>query len=239
MNLLEANKKRDKHLSNIRNLGVILCILTGFIGCCVIKDGGSSFGWTFSAIGFVLCCYMNYQKYQLKLGGGALTKRKLVEEDLEGLSKQELERLRCHIYALHGYKFNVNDGLCYLEKIAASLIVEEKQDVIEYKTDIKCSKHQFIMARNGYNKLRSQNGHIIHMTEKDKDLLRESIDRTSEIGCFNHNGEYGHEGRYYYYFRNCDWYKPTTNNLEEVYAKMSDIEKTNVELIKTQEAKCL
>lgn len=239
-NILTANKNQRRLLKNIGGLGCAAFVMTGIIGCNTIESGGTTFGWIFTIAGLLLYFYMNGRVYDLEMRGGALTSRKLSEYDLKGLSNYDLEILRCHIYAKYGYKFNVNDGLCYLEKIAASFTVEEKQDKIEYGSSINCSQHQFLMAIKGYRYLQSQNGHVQLMTEKDKDWLREFIERESswnsgcgpaQIGNFNRDGEYGHEGQYYYYFRNCDWYKPSTNNICEVYSKMSDIEKYNVNFI--------
>ena len=91
------------------------------------------------------------------------------------------------------------------------------------------------------------------MSEKEKDEVRKRIEKSnlsvfeddmsrlyhfeSKIGYYDRNGKYGHEGKHYYKFQDCVWYKPTTCKIEEVYSKMSDIEKYNVELIKAHEAK--
>lgn len=65
--------------------------------------------------------------------------------------------------------------------------------------------------------------------------LEKKLERISsvevKIGCFDRNGEYGHEGKYYYDFKKYYWYKPTTSNLDDVYSTMNEIEKHNIEFI--------
>ncbi len=92
------------------------------------------------------------------------------------------------------------------------------------------------------------------MTEKEKDKIREELEQGTysvrhddpnyifeyslrKIGYYNRDGIYGHEGKHYYKFAGSDWYKPTTNNLDEVKSKLSDVEKYNIEFIKAYEAK--
>lgn len=263
-NIIKANEKRENLLNNIGRLGCFLFILTGVIGCSIIKDGGSTFGWILFGVGVFLYFFMDIQKNTLKESGGALTKRKLGEDDLRGLKKKELEQLRCHIYAKHGYIFNVNDGLAYLDNItkkiqdvwSLSSVTFEESNLNDYCFQFGCSKEQLVMALEAYNDFRLRPGEhrveknggirLDRMSENEKDILRMNTERRSShifdlgnvyVGYFNHNGEYGHEGHHYYYFTYSDWYKPTTNNLDEVYAKMSEIEKYNVEFIKAHETK--
>ena len=101
-NIIHANEKRENLLSNIGCLGCFLFILTGVIGCNIIKNGGSTFGWVLFGIGVFLYICMYSLKYDLRESGGALTRRRLSDGDLKGLKKEDLEELRCHIYARHG-----------------------------------------------------------------------------------------------------------------------------------------
>lgn len=248
-NIIQTNEKREKLLSNIGRLGCFLFILTGVIGCSIIKDGGSTFGWILFGVGVFLYFFMDVQKSNLRESGGALTKRKLGEDDLMGLKKKELEQLRCHIYAKHGYNFNVNDGLSYLEIVFNKLnsvypngFKFELSDIPEASNKIGCSGGQLLLVLENYHEIKKWKN-IGKTSDNRKSILRERIEPkyvngygTLEVGLFNRNGEYGHEGHHYYYFKYSDWYKPTTNNLDEVYAKMSDIEKYNVEFIKAHEA---
>lgn len=263
-NIIKANEKRENLLGNIGDLGCFLFILTGVIGCNIIEDGDSTFGWILFGVGVFLYLFMNVQKNILRESGGALTRRKLSDSDLKGLKKEDLERLRCHIYARHGYNFNVNDGLYYIDIITKKIqdvwslsdVEFNESNLDEYCFKFGCSKEQLVMALECYNEFRLAAGErrvmkgggirIEEMTEEEKDTYRKNVERKSSfifdfgnvyVGYFNRNGEYGHEGYYYYIFKYSDWYKPTTCKIEEVYSKMSDIEKYNVELIKAHEAK--
>ena len=263
-NIIHANEKRENLLSNIGCLGCFLFILTGVIGCNIIKNGGSTFGWVLFGIGVFLYICMYSLKYDLRESGGALTRRRLSDGDLKGLKKEDLEELRCHIYARHGYNFNVNDGLYFIDKITKKIqdvwslsdVKFNESNLAEYCFKFGCSKEQLIMALEGYNDFRKAAGErrvvkgggirIEKITEDEKDTLREYIERESSfifdlnnvfVGYFNRNGEYGHEGYYYYHFKYSDWYKPTTCNMEEVYNRMSDIEKYNIRFIKAHENK--
>ena len=127
-----------------------------------------------------------------------------------------------------------------------------KSNLDEYCFEFGCSKEQLVMALECYNDFREHRvvkgggTKIEKMTEEEKDNFRKFVEMKSSyicdlgdvhVGYFNRNGDYHHEGYHYYNFKYSDWYKPTICNLEEVYSKMSDIEKYNVELIKSHEAK--
>ena len=245
-NIIQANEKRMNLLSNIGSLGCFMFILTGVIGCNIIEDGGSTFGWILFGVGVVLYLFMYSQQYILKEGGGPLTRRKLSDEDLEGLKKEDLERLRCHIYARHGYNFNVNEGLYYLAVIDDKLhklypngYRISESEIPELSNVIGChAQHlEFVLQ---FNELSKKN--LDNLSEEKKEELRTNLDSrvrysNMKIGEYNRKGDYNSKSIHYYYFKHYDWYKPTTCNMKEVYSKMSEIEKYNVELIKAHEAK--
>ena len=243
-NIIQANEKRMNLLSNIGCLGCVLFILTGVIGCNIIEDGGSTFGWILFGVGVFLYFYMYSQKYNLRESGGALTRRKLSDGDLEGLKKEDLERLRCHIYAKHGYNFQINDGLYYLGVIYGKLhklypngYRISESEIPELSNVIGCHAQHLELVLL-YNELIKQN--LDNLSEEKKDELRTTLDSKVcyfKIGGYNRKGDYNSESKHYYYFKYSDWYKPTTCNTEEVYSKMSEIEKYNIEFIKAHEAK--
>ena len=78
----------------------------------LLFDVLSSFGFSFIIVGVLLYFIMYVETSDLYK-----TSRKLSDSDLEGLRKDDLEKLICRIYAIHGYDFNVNDGLFYLPKL--------------------------------------------------------------------------------------------------------------------------
>ena len=257
-NIIEANGKQEHLLDTIGRWGLILFIASGIIGCNAMESGGTAFGWSFVIIGIILDFVTTALKNNLKKSGGALTKRELVEDDLRGLKKDDLERLRLHIYAKQGYNFNVNDGLYYLEKIVRNYLTDNNSQPPVKLSDARilcnkfgCDVHQLLMSYECRSLLSSQ---IDMMTEKERDEMRKLIESRkysvidddpdylkyfkASIGYYNRDGIYGHEGAHYDKFKDCDWYKPTTSNMEEVYSKMSEVEKYNVEFIKAHEAKC-
>lgn len=255
-NIIRANEKREHLLNMIAKLGFVLFILTGFIGCNAMKSGGTIFGWIFVVLGILITFVETIIQMKLKESGGALTLRKLSDNDLMGLKKEELEKLRFHIYAKHGYNFNVNDILFHLENIASKI---KKQKLSKPTTisqtrwlcnQLGCSDIYLLMS---FEDKFSLSG-IEKMTEIEKEKLRRRLElriysvldddpnysikmRNRKLGSSNRYGMYGHEGMHYYDFIDCDWYKPTTCNIEEVYNKMSDIEKYNVEFLKATEAR--
>lgn len=246
MNILEANEKREQLYKKISIWGRNAFILIGITGGIAMES--KIFGLIFIIVGIILDFYMNGKITDLKKRCGALTGRKLSDGDLKGLRKDELEQLRCHIYAIHGYKFNVNDGLLCLVKIFNKLnslypngFKFDMSNIYEPCNRIGCTQGKLIMVLDNYSLISKKKDYIKNMSEEQKDDLREILDRSTNkglyVGYYNRDGE-GHEGYHFYQFKDYYWYKPTTNNLEEVYAKMSEFEKYNVELIKAQEAKC-
>ena len=254
-NIIKANAKKEHILKTTGNLGFTTFVIIGIIGCSVMESNGGTFGWSFVVIGILISFFMTCLSYILEENGGALTTRKLFEGDLRGLSKAELERLRLHIYAKHGYNFNVNDGLYYLDKIAQKHFPNYRnfKTLSELKTLSNAIGYDnfFILASNNYNFYSSKR--IEDMSEKEKNNVRKIIEESNyaildeetsdwftyeiRVGYFNRIGKFGHEGRHYYDFEKCDWYKPTTSNIEEVYNNMSNIEKYNIEFIKAYEAR--
>lgn len=257
-NIIEANKKREDLLKSIRDWGMVIFILTGIIGCSVMESDGATFGWIFTIMGIILCFYMNGRVFDLKKCGGILTRRRLADGDLRGLKKEELERMRLHIFAKHGYNFNVNDGLYYYDKIAKESLSDYQRirTLLELETICKatgCDKHA-ILAANHYKLCTHYSQKLLEeMTEKEKDEIRKKLETSTfsvideasstrhlfqvQIGFFNRYYENGHEGIHYYDFKHCDWYNPTTSDINEIYRKMSDIEKYNIEFIKAYESK--
>lgn len=250
-NIIIVNERQERLYKIISGWGFALFILAGIVGCSVLESGGTIFGGAFVIAGILIDYVATRLKNNLQESGGALTKRKLVEEDLEGLKKDYLEELICHIYAKNGYNFNVNDGLLFLEKVFNKFIVRYpngfrllESELLGESNIIGCSSEQLAIVLDNYQEIKKWED-ISKMSESGKNILREHVDSCCirndihlQVGYFNNDGKYGHEGQYYYRFRSYDWYKPTTNNLNEVYSKMSDIEKYNVEFIKTYESKC-
>ena len=110
-----------------------------------------------------------------------------------------------------------------------------------------CSLEQLviILEESEYVAPRSPERVPIELFDEGKrSMFRERLEGVSimgfyvRIGYFNRNGDYGHEGRYYYDFKEYDWYKPITSNLDDVYSTMNVIEKYNIEFIKAYEVKC-
>lgn len=249
-NIVKVNERQEHLFKLISGWGFALFIITGIVGCSVMESGGTIFGGAFVIAGILIDYVATRLKNNLQESGGALTKRKLVEEDLEGLTKEELELLICHIYAKYGYNFNVNDGLLYLEKVFNKFIIIYpngfrllESEVPMVSNSIGCSSEQLVIVLENYQEIKKWED-ISKISESGKNTLREHIDSCCihndihlQVGYFNSDGKYGHEGQYYYRFKSYDWYKPTINNLKEVYGKMSDIEKYNVEFIKTYESK--
>ena len=165
MNILEANKKRERLLHYSGVWGRNAFILIGIIGG--IAMGSKIFGWTFIIVGVFLYLHLDgFQITKLKETCGALTRRKLSDGDLEGLKKEDLEQLRCHIYALHGYKFNVNDGLLYLVKVFDKLkslypngFRFDLSNIYEPSNRIGCTSGELIMVLDNYS-LISEKKHI-------------------------------------------------------------------------------
>lgn len=190
-----------------------------------------------------------------------MTKRILFEKDLEGLTMEDLERLRNHIYARHGYNFNVNEGLDYLPNLyqrLQSLFPDNAVNIKEselhtYSRKLECHEEQLIMVLEASEQVcptSPQRVPIELLTEEERNTFREKLENCDfnsvknhfyhfsfKIGSFDRNGVYGHEGVHYYDYKKSSWYKPTTNKLEEVYSKMSEIEKYNIDLIKAYEEK--
>lgn len=249
-NIIKANEKRERLYKRISFGGFYLFILTGIIGCSVIDSCSYTFGFAFVILGILVDYVATKLKDKLKESRGALTMRKLGEDDLRGLKKEELEQLRFHIYAKNGYNFNVNDGLSYLEIVYNKFnsvfpnykFKKEPIPMDQTCNIIRCSEGQLLFVLENYNEIKTWKN-IGELSDERKNLLRERIDyldfdnKQWKVGLFNRNGEYGHEGIHYYEFDHCVWYKPTTCNLEEVFSKMSDIEKYNVEFIKVHETK--
>ena len=246
-NIIEQNENRERLLSRIGNWGSVILIMSGFFGCDKL-DYGATFGWSFLVAGILLKIYTYIRKTDLAENGGILTKRVLTENDIVGLKKKDIKQLRARIYARHGYNFDVNDGLYYLKEIANQLF--ETQGVTKYNMDnipyysnqLGCSEHQLVMALQGCDELMDAN--IDEMIESRKNRLRENIERISsyiggfgdaKIGYFNRHGVCEHDGQFYYHFKYYDWYKPTTNNLEDVIRNMSEIEKQNVKFLEQHE----
>ena len=230
-NVIQAIEKRKKYLTKIDYCCCCLFILTGIVGCSVIESGGAIWVCSFVIIGFVIDYFMT--KYIND--GGPLTTRRLTDDDLEGLKKKDLERLRLHIYAKHGYNFNVNDGLYFLDKIA-------EQHFPNYLSINNLSDLDELCRKTGYDRFDISASYLYRlyswkrideMSEKEKDEIRKKIEKsnhsyfddftstyntfTLKIGQFNREGKSGHEGVHYYEFQDCDWYKPTTCNVEEVW----------------------
>lgn len=259
-NIIKTNGILESILKLIEGLGCAVFIMIGIIGCYAMEskgDSGETFGWSFVVIGVLLSLCMYYCRDRLSKSGGSLTRRRLSDEDLKGLKKEELEQLVCHIYAKNGYNFNVNDGLHYLVKVFEKFISIypngfsfNLSNLSEPCSIIGCSEGQLIIVLQNYNQLSKEMGRIEMMSEEERNSIRESFESTTIrdipedykygylVGHYNRDGVYGHEGDYYYYFKQKDWYKPTTNNIHEVYSKMSEIEKYNIEFIKTYESKC-
>lgn len=184
-----------------------------------------------------------------------ITKHVLSYEDLQGMNIKELERLLCYIYAKNGYDFNVNDGLYFLPKLSLKLssLFEDgnfkvnSKELPAYSSRLGCSIEQLVMVLEAseYFSPNSENRVCLEaMTEIEKNGLRDNLeyivfadvrrlfDGPFMIGYFNRDGVYGHEGKYYYDFREFDWYNPITSDFNEVYNSLSDIEKNNIELIR-------
>jgi len=248
--------------------------LTGIIGCTSICNdstkvwSGLIFGFSLIVVAILFSKLMGFRISQLDKNDDAsvsalvdaLKCRRLSGKDLIGLDRNEMERLKWHIYAMHGYNFNVNDGLYYLDKITRKVFSVWSSSNVEFNTSnlsyysrmFGCSVEQLIMALDGYNKFRLAPGEVTvtktsgitveRLSEIEKDLIREYIEMehrshsgTAYVGHFNRDGEDGHEGIFYYEFKNCSWYKPYTSNIDEVYSHMSEIEKYNVDFIKAHE----
>lgn len=246
MNILEANKKREQLYDKISIWGRNFFILIGIVGGFAMESG--IFGFSFIIVGVLLYFIMYVETSDLYK-----TSRKLSDSDLEGLRKDDLEKLICRIYAIHGYDFNVNDGLFYLPKLMTKFkqlfpgayhITES--ELAYYSNKLGCSIEQLVIILEA----RKFKIKLLNEDEKgDRSKLREELENscfyharmTVRIGNFDRNGEYGHEGEYYYYYHDIKkyyWYKPTTSNLDDVFSTMNEIEKYNIEFIKAYEVKC-
>ena len=252
-NIIVENEKREHTLSRIASWSFAICSIVGIVGCSTVESFSWTYGGIFVVVGFAIWCCVDFTKYRFVNDGGALTRRRLVDDDLRGVEKEKLERLQMHIYAKHGYNFKVNDWLYYLERIAKAYINDVDDygyvhEVQELSDRAGCRLEQAELA---ITVKRWSYPSIDNMSEKDRNEFREKLESYTwgvlkteiiykynlnlKVGYFNRNGEYGHEGEYYYDFKRCDWYKPTTHNLDEVYGKMSEIEKYNIDFIKAHE----
>lgn len=276
-NIVRVYQKKRTVLDFLEGWGCIIIILIGIVGCTKICNNynkewdGLIFGFSMIGVGILFSKLMNYCISRLNKKDEALIEalvdalksRRLSNSDLKGLDREELERLRLHIYAMNGYNFNVNDGLYYLEGITKEVMAVWSLSEVSfgysnfdyYSRMFGCSNEQLDLALGGYNEFRRAPGEdkvtrtsgiiVEKLSEAEKDSLRETVEAIHwtehlfnphlHVGDFNRNGEYGHEGHFYYDFKECNWYKPTTSNLDEVYSKMSEIEKYNVEFIKARE----
>lgn len=245
-NIIQANEKREKFLNRIDLCFFYFFILTGIVGCSVIESGGVTFLCSSVIVGVIIDSIVSKVMKGYKKDGGPLTRRRLSNKDLMGLRKENLEQLRCHIYAKHGYNFHINDGLYYLgviddklHKLYPNGYRISESEIPELSNVIGChAQHlEFVLQ---FDELSKKN--LDKLSEEEKDELRTNLDSrirysNRKIGEYNHKGDFNSESTYYYFFKGFDWYKPTTCNMKEVYCKMSEIEKYNVELIKAHEAK--
>lgn len=148
-NIVIENNKR-KRLFKIIGYGGLYFVR--IVGCSVIDSCGYTFGWTFVIIGVLIDYVATRLKDKHSENGGALTLRKLSDDDLRGLNKEELDLLICQIYAIHGYDFNVNDGLFYLPKLWSNLCVLFPDRMIKinsselcyYSSKLGCSISQLV-----------------------------------------------------------------------------------------------
>lgn len=273
-NIVRVSHRNHAILNFLGGWGCIIIILTGIIGCTSICNdptkvwNGLIFGFSLIVVAFLISKLIGVRISQLEKYDDAkvaalvdaLKCRRLSHNDLIGFDKEEIERLRWHIYAMNGYNFNVNDGLYFLDKITrkilsvwtSSNVTFDTSNLSYYSRMFGCSVEQLIMALDGYNKFRLAPGEVTvtrtsgitieRLSEVEKDFIREYIEMEyrshrgrAYIGHFNRDGEDGHEGRFYYEFKNCSWYMPYTSNLDEAYSHMSEIEKYNVDFIKVHE----